>query len=58
MATMFQIAVAGAHLSGLALNHQLVELGARLVRSVRTAPVYRELSSHLLSPIVSIDGSM
>ena len=44
MASMFQIAVAGAHLSGLPLNHQLLELGACLVRSVRTAPVYRKLS--------------
>lgn len=42
MSVMFQIAVAGAHLSGLALNHQLLDLGARLVRTVRTAPVYRE----------------
>jgi hypothetical protein len=37
---MFQLAVAGAHLSGLPLNHQLTELGAKLVRTVRTAPVY------------------
>lgn len=34
------LAVAGAHLSGLGLNHQLVELGAQLVRTTRTAPVY------------------
>lgn len=40
MSVMFQLAVAGAHLTGLPLNHQLTELGARLVRTVRTAPVY------------------
>lgn len=34
------LAVAGAHLSGLGLNHQLVELGAKLIRTTRTAPVY------------------
>jgi len=38
----FQLAVAGAHLRGLALNYQLQELGARYLRTVRTAPVYRE----------------
>lgn len=43
---MFQLAVAGAHLTGLPLNHQLTELGARLVRTVRTAPVYSELPLH------------
>lgn len=41
---MFQLAVAGAHLTGLPLNHQLTELGARLVRTVRTAPVYKMYS--------------
>jgi allophanate hydrolase len=35
------VAVAGAHLSGQPLNHQLTERGARLARSCRTAPVYR-----------------
>jgi allophanate hydrolase len=35
------IAVVGAHLSGEPLNHQLVELGGRFVRAVRTAPAYR-----------------
>jgi len=40
MSVMFQLAVAGAHLTGLPLNHQLTELGAKLVRTVRTAPVY------------------
>lgn len=35
------LAVAGAHLSGLQRNGELVELGARLVRATRTAPHYR-----------------
>ena len=36
-----RLAVCGAHLSGLPLNHQLTERGARLVRTCRTAPRYR-----------------
>jgi allophanate hydrolase len=35
------VAVAGAHLSGQPLNHQLTERGARLVRTCRTSPEYR-----------------
>ena len=35
------IAVVGAHLSGLPLNTQLTERGARLVCAARTAPRYR-----------------
>jgi allophanate hydrolase len=38
---MAQIAVAGAHLSGLPLNHQLTERGAILVETTGTAPEYR-----------------
>uniref|UniRef100_A0A383W6A3 Allophanate hydrolase C-terminal domain-containing protein n=1 Tax=Tetradesmus obliquus TaxID=3088 RepID=A0A383W6A3_TETOB len=41
---MFQLAVAGAHLTGLPLNYQLTELGAKLVKTVRTAPVYKMYS--------------
>lgn len=37
----FDIAVAGAHLSGMKRNHELLERGARLVRCTRTAPCYR-----------------
>lgn len=37
----FEIAVCGAHLSGLALNWQLTSRGARLLQSTRTAPVYQ-----------------
>ena len=36
-----RVAVVGAHLSGLPLNHQLTERNARLVSTTRTAPKYR-----------------
>jgi allophanate hydrolase len=36
-----RIVVVGAHLSGLPLNHQLIERGARLEMAARTAPRYR-----------------
>ena len=36
-----QIAVVGAHLTGLPLNRELIERGARLVRPARTAASYR-----------------
>ena len=36
-----QLAVCGAHLSGLPLNGQLTQRGARLVRAVRTSPDYK-----------------
>lgn len=36
-----RIAVCGAHLSGLPLNWQLTQLGATLVSTTRTAPVYK-----------------
>ncbi len=35
------VAVVGAHLSGMPLNHELRSLGARLVEATRTAPDYR-----------------
>lgn len=35
------IAVCGAHMEGLALNHQLTDLGGRLLRRTRTAAEYR-----------------
>jgi allophanate hydrolase len=37
----FSLAVVGAHLSGEPLNHQLTDLGGRLLRTCRTAPLYR-----------------
>ena len=42
--SLVRVAVVGAHLAGLPLNHQLTERGARLVRATRTAPVYRLFS--------------
>ncbi|THA67197.1 allophanate hydrolase [Streptomyces sp. A0642] len=36
-----RLAVAGAHLTGEPLNPQLLSLGARLIRTTTTAPVYR-----------------
>lgn len=36
-----RVAVCGAHMSGLPLNHQLTERGARLAQRCRTAPLYR-----------------
>jgi allophanate hydrolase len=35
------IAVCGAHLSGMALNHQLTSRGARLLQETLSAPHYR-----------------
>jgi allophanate hydrolase len=35
------IAVCGAHMQGLPLNHQLLERGGYLLKSTRTAPLYR-----------------
>jgi allophanate hydrolase len=35
------LAVAGAHLSGMALNHQLLSLDAILITTTRTSPSYR-----------------
>jgi allophanate hydrolase len=38
---MLPLVVCGAHLSGLALNHQLIERGAHLLSATKTAPRYR-----------------
>ncbi len=38
---MLRVAVVGAHLSGMPLNHQLTSRGAHLVCTARTAPAYR-----------------
>jgi allophanate hydrolase len=40
-AALVQVAVVGAHLSGMPLNGQLTERGARLLGSAETAPHYR-----------------
>lgn len=36
-----EVAVVGAHLSGMPLNHQLTDLGGKLLRAVTTTPDYR-----------------
>jgi len=36
-----QVAVVGAHLSGMPLNHQLTSRGARFIEATHSAPVYR-----------------
>ncbi|RKT45015.1 allophanate hydrolase [Thiocapsa rosea] len=38
---MMPLVVCGAHLSGLALNHQLIERGGRLLSATKTASCYR-----------------
>jgi allophanate hydrolase len=40
-ADVLKLAVVGAHLSGMPLNHQLTDLGGKLVRACKTAPRYR-----------------
>jgi allophanate hydrolase len=41
MSDPIEIAVVGAHLSGLPLNHELVSRGGVLRRAARTEPCYR-----------------
>ena len=41
MSGTVEVAVVGAHLSGMPLNHQLVSLGGTLVRRARTSAAYR-----------------
>ena len=41
IADEFLIAAVGAHMSGLPLNYQLTDLGARFIQEAKTAPVYR-----------------
>lgn len=45
-----QLAVCGAHLRGLPLNHQLLELGGRFVREAWTAPCYRLFALNSIPP--------
>ncbi|MEW5305219.1 MAG: hypothetical protein WDW38_005739 [Sanguina aurantia] len=37
---MLKLVVAGAHMTGLPLNHQLIGLGATFLRAAKTAPLY------------------
>ena len=46
----FEIAVVGAHLSGLPLNHEVTGRGGRLLRTVRTAPDYRLFALNGVTP--------
>ncbi|WP_198368118.1 amidase [Roseomonas sp. KE0001] len=41
MSAVLEVAVVGAHLSGLPLNGELTALGATLLRAVDTEPCYR-----------------
>jgi len=41
MSEWVEVAVCGAHMSGLPLNHQLLGLGGQLVARTKTAPHYR-----------------
>jgi allophanate hydrolase len=41
MSSRVKVAVLGAHLSGMPLNKQMTERNATLVRTTRTAPIYR-----------------
>lgn len=41
MADEIELAVVGAHLSGMPLNHELTSLGARFARAVSTKPDYK-----------------
>ena len=45
-----RVAVCGAHMSGLPLNRELVERGARLIAATRTAPGYRLFALEAFSP--------
>jgi allophanate hydrolase len=45
-----RVAVCGAHMSGLPLNHELTQRGARLVRRARSAPHYRFFALEAFSP--------
>ena len=49
-ATRIQLAVVGAHLSGMPLHWQLTSRSARLVSRTRTAPVYRLYAMTSQSP--------
>ncbi|WP_415397634.1 hypothetical protein [Sulfurimonas sp. CS5] len=41
MSKFIELAVCGAHMRGLPLNHQLIELGATFVKKTATAKGYR-----------------
>ena len=45
------LVVCGAHMRGLPLNHQLLDLGATYLGEVRSAPAYKFLCLHKKQPI-------
>ncbi len=45
-----RLVVCGAHMSGLPLNRELLERGARLLRACRTAPQYRLYALEAFAP--------
>lgn len=47
---MMLLVVCGAHMSGLPLNHQLTERGAKLVSTTRSAPNYRFFALEAFEP--------
>ncbi|MGB0572200.1 MAG: allophanate hydrolase [Alphaproteobacteria bacterium] len=47
---MMLLVVCGAHMSGLPLNHQLTERGAKLVSTTRSAPNYRFYALEAFEP--------
>jgi allophanate hydrolase len=49
-ASLVRLVVCGAHMSGLPLNRELLERGARLLRACRTAPHYRLFAFEAFSP--------
>ncbi len=46
----FHIAVCGAHMTGLSLNHQLTSRGGRFISQASTAPVYRMVALDEMRP--------
>ncbi|MDP9055810.1 MAG: allophanate hydrolase [Pseudomonadota bacterium] len=61
-ADRIEIAVVGAHLSGMPLNRELLDLGGELVTATRTAPDYRLYALPKLSPpkpgLIRVPGSV
>ena len=47
---MIQVAVCGAHMSGLPLNPQLIALEGVLVKATQTAPIYKLYKLNGFSP--------
>ena len=50
MSELVSVVVCGAHMSGLPLNYQLVELGGQLLQKTTTADCYRLFKLDCFSP--------